>query len=158
MLNPKQRRLYQRGYAGLLAQITRLVQLAPAPDSNIGALVLYGSTARLEPHRDSDADLLVLLCDWERRDQGSDVIVEASSIEDVWPFSPLRTNLQVSNLPAELLDQIAQDGVLLYLRPGLQLPATLQSLRSYADWREQVQRLLQQPISASTGKSSARDV
>ncbi|HEY7349715.1 MAG TPA: nucleotidyltransferase domain-containing protein [Ktedonobacterales bacterium] len=148
MLNPKQRRLYQRGYAGLLAQITRLVQLAQAPDSNIAALVLYGSTARLEPHRDSDADLIVLLCDWEQRSQASAIVVEASSIYDVWPFSPLRTDLQASNLPADLLDQVAQDGILLYLRPGLQLPAALQSLRPYEHWLGQVERLLHQPISA----------
>jgi hypothetical protein len=148
MLNPKQRRLYQRGYTGLLTQIERLVQLVQAPDSNIGALVLYGSTARLEPHRDSDADLIVLLCDWERRDQGRDLIVEVSSIYDVWPLSPLRTDLQARNLPEELLEQIAQDGVLLYLRPGLQLPAALQSIQPYEQWRGQVERLVQQPISA----------
>lgn len=148
MLTLKQRRLYQRGYAGLLAQIRHLVQLAQAPDSNIAALVLYGSTARLEPHRDSDADLLVLLCDWERRNQGSEVIVEASSIDDVWPFSPLRTTLQASNLSSDLLEQIVQDGVLLYLRPGFQLPAVLQSIRSYEHWREQVEYLLHQPVPA----------
>jgi predicted nucleotidyltransferase len=148
MLNAKQQQLYQRGYAGLLAQITRLIQLAQAPDSNIGALVLYGSTARLEPHRDSDADLLVLLCDWEQRSQGSAVVVEASSIEDVWPFSPMRTDLQATNLPEDLLEQIAQDGVLLSLRPGLQLPAALQSIQTYEQWHGQVQRLVQLPISA----------
>jgi hypothetical protein len=148
MLNSKQRRLYQRGYAGLLAQITRLVQLAQAPDSNIGALILYGSTARLEPHRDSDADLLVLLCDWERKSQEWALVVEASSVYDVWPFSPLQTDLQASNLPSDLLEQVAQDGVLLYLRPGLQLPAVLQSIRPYEDWRGHVQRLVRQPISA----------
>lgn len=148
MLHPKQRRLYQRGYTGLLIQIERLVQLAQAPDSNIAALVLYGSTARLEPHRDSDADLVVLLCDWERRDQGRDLIVEVSSIYDVWPFSPLQTDLQASNLPGELLEQVAQDGVLLYLRPGLQLPAALQSIRSYEQWRGQVECLVQQTVSA----------
>lgn len=148
MLNPKQRRLYQRGYAGLLTQIERLVQLAQAPDSNIAALVLYGSTARLEPHRDSDADLLVLLCDWEQRSQAGAVVVEASSVYDVWPFSPLQTDLQAGNLPEELLQQIAQDGVLLYLRPGVQLPAVLQPIRLYEQWREQVERLVQQPVSA----------
>jgi DMSO/TMAO reductase YedYZ molybdopterin-dependent catalytic subunit len=148
MLNPKQRRLYQRGYAGLLTQITRLVQLAQAPDSNMAALVLYGSTSRLEPHKDSDADLLVLLCDWERRSQAGAIVVEASSVYDVWPFSPLRTDLQASNLPEELLEQIARDGVLLYLRPGVQLPAPLQSIRPYEQWRREVERLVQQPVSA----------
>lgn len=148
MLNPKQRRLYQRGYAGLLKQITHLVQLAQTPESNIAALVLYGSTARLEPHRDSDADLIVLLCDWERKSQEWALVVEASSVYDVWPFSPLQTDLQASNLPEDLLEQVAQDGVLLYLRPGLQLPAVLQSIRPYEQWRAQVERLVQQPVSA----------
>ncbi len=146
MLNAKQR-LYQRGYAGLLTQIERLVQLAQAPDSNIAALVLYGSTARLEPHRDSDADLLVLLCDWERKRQEWMLVVEASSVDDVWPFSPLQTDLQASNLPEDLLEQVAQDGVLLYLRPGVQLPAVLRSIRPYEAWRGQVERLVQQPVS-----------
>jgi hypothetical protein len=148
MLTPKQRRLYQRGFAGLLTQIAHLVQLAEAPDSNIGALVLYGSTARLEPHRDSDADLLVLLGDWERRSQVSALIVEASSIHDIWPFSPLRTTLQVGNLPLDLLEQIAQDGVLLYLRPGVPLPPVLRSIHSFEHWRTRVEHLLQQPVSA----------
>ena len=51
--------LYLRGFPTLLEQIRRLVALVPQ-DTNIGALILYGSIARLTPRNSSDADLLVL--------------------------------------------------------------------------------------------------
>lgn len=117
--------LYLRGFPALLEQIRRLVALAPQ-DTNIGALLLYGSTSRLAPRPSSDADLLVLCQQRFNREEderrGFALILEATSALDEWPFAPYVTDLAASDLPPALLRNIARDGVLLYCQPGLALP------------------------------------
>lgn len=151
--------LYLRGFPALLEQIRRLVALAPQ-DTNIGAIILYGSTARLAPRSSSDADILVLCQNPQRFNKEADdqrgfaLILEATSAADEWPFAPYVTDLAGSDLPPALLRNIARDGVLLYSRPGLALPPALARVRSYEDWQERVQTLLEryrqasQPVSA----------
>jgi len=87
-------------------------------------------------------------CEVSQAEQAGILIVEATSIYDEWPFAPLTSDLHISNLPEELVDQIAKDGVLLYLRPDLRLPAPLAPLTPAAAWRERVHALLTPAISA----------
>ncbi len=151
--------LYLRGLPTLLDQIRRLVDLAPQ-DTNIGALVLYGSTARLAPRSSSDADVLVLCQDPQQFNKEEDnrrgfaLVLEATSAADEWPFAPYVTDLAGSDLSPALLRNIARDGVLLYSRPGLTLPPAIAKVRPYRVWHERVQALLEkyqqvpQPASA----------
>lgn len=139
---------YRRGYAVLLTQISRLVMLA-RQDSNIGAMILYGSLARLNPHLTSDVDLL-LLCKEpqafiqaeEASGQGMYMIVEATSPDEEWPLAPQVTDLSASDLPAALLANIAEDGILLYQREGTVLPCALAESRPYEHWLARVENLM----------------
>ncbi|HLW01136.1 MAG TPA: nucleotidyltransferase domain-containing protein [Ktedonobacterales bacterium] len=146
--------LYLRGFPALLEQIRRLVALAPQ-DTNIGALILYGSTARLTPRSSSDADVLILCQNPQRFNKEEDercgfaLILEATSAGDEWSFAPYVTDLAGSDLPSALLRNIARDGVLLYSRPGLALPTALAKARPYQVWHERVQTLLEQYQQAS---------
>lgn len=147
----KKAQLYLRGYPTLIDQINRLVSLAQTRDPNIGALILYGSTARLAPRYASDADVLVL-CERprefsphspeNRQDRGIYLIVEATSAEDEWPFAVLDTDLQGSDLSPLLLANVTRDGVLLYQREGVSLPPALEKLQPYETWLKRVQALL----------------
>ncbi|HEY7346952.1 MAG TPA: nucleotidyltransferase domain-containing protein [Ktedonobacterales bacterium] len=151
--------LYLRGFPALLDQIRRLVALAPQ-DTNIGAIILYGSTARLAPRSSSDADVLVLCQNPQRFNkeederQGFSLMLEATSAADEWPFTPYVTDLAGSDLAPALLRNIARDGVLLYGRSGLVLSPALAKVRPYRVWQERVQALLEryqqapQPASA----------
>ncbi|HEY7355773.1 MAG TPA: nucleotidyltransferase domain-containing protein [Ktedonobacterales bacterium] len=151
--------LYRRGFPALLEQIRRLVALAPQ-DANIGAIILYGSTARLAPRSSSDADVLVLCREPQRFNKEADdqhgfaLILEATSAADEWPFAPYVTDLAASDLPPALLRNIARDGVLLYCQPGMVLPPTFATVQPYTAWQERVQALLEryqqapQPASA----------
>jgi hypothetical protein len=140
--------LYLRGLPTLLEQIRRLVALVPQ-DTNIGALILYGSTARLTPRYSSDADVLVLCRDSRRFNkeehdrQGFSLILEATSAADEWPFAPYVTDIEGSDLSPALVKNIARDGVLLYCRPGLTLPPALAKVRPYQTWQKQVQAVLE---------------
>lgn len=139
---------YQRGYAVLLTQISRLVMLA-RQDSNIGALILYGSLARLSPRLTSDVDLL-LLCKEpqafiraeEASGRGMYMMVEATSPDEEWSLAPQVTNLSASDLPAALLANIAEDGVLLYQRKGIELPGAMAKLMPYERWLARVENLM----------------
>jgi predicted nucleotidyltransferase len=139
---------YQRGYAVLLTQISRLVMLA-RQDSNIGAMILYGSLARLNPHLTSDVDLL-LLCKEpqtfiqaeEASGRGMYMIVEATSPEEEWPLAPQVTDLGASDLPIDLLNNIAKDGVLLYQGEGTALPGAMAELTPYEHWVARVENLM----------------
>ncbi len=50
-------------YPLLLSQLRHLVALARVRDPNVAFITLFGSTARLEPHIHSDADVLILVHD-----------------------------------------------------------------------------------------------
>lgn len=139
---------YQRAYAVLLAQISQLVALA-RQDANIGAMLLYGSLARLNPRLTSDVDLLILCQEPqafiqadEASGQGMYMMVEATSSAEEWPLSPLVTDFNASDLPDALLANIAQDSVLLYQREGTTLPRALAEPRLYKYWAAQVEELI----------------
>jgi predicted nucleotidyltransferase len=146
-----------------MKQINLLVDLVRVHDPNICALILFGSTARLTPHRFSDADLLILcqrpqefdsLYLGDQKYRGVALIVEAISAEDEWSFASLVSDLQVSDLSTDLVANIARDGVLLYQREGVPLPPALTNLQPYEAWVKRVEALLEkcqkavQPASA----------
>lgn len=152
MVKPKLKPYLRRGYPILLAQLSQLVRLS-VQDPNIGALVLYGSIARLTPHWSSDVDVL-LLCQkpqafiWagEASQQGMYLIVEVTSPEEEWSLAPQVTDLAASDLSPTLLANIAHDGVLLYQRAGTTLPPAMVGLLPYERWMERVQRRLGAPL------------
>lgn len=132
----------------LLTQISRLVMLA-RQDSNIGAMILYGSLARLSPHLTSDVDLLVLCQEpqafiqaEEASGRGMYMMVEATSPDEEWPLAPQVTDLSASDLPAALLANITEDGILLYQREGTVLPRALAESRPYEHWLARVENLI----------------
>jgi predicted nucleotidyltransferase len=57
---------YRRTDPPLLRTLERLAERAGRDDPNIALLALCGSVARLEPHADSDADVLILVDDPDR--------------------------------------------------------------------------------------------
>lgn len=148
-----QRTLYRQAYSALLCQIDRLRALLQHDDI-IDLVVLFGSTARLTPHRNSDADLLILAGQPERFYQRMDhtqagvallVAAEQAAMEHggwEWPFISL-VEKQVSDLPPALLANIAREGVLLYQRQEVSLPPPLTQLLPYATWRKRVEALLE---------------
>lgn len=139
---------YQQGYVVLLTQISQLVTMA-RQDANIGAMLLYGSLARLSPRLTSDVDLLILCQEPqafiqadETSGRGMYMMVEATSPNEEWPLSPLVTDLGASDLPVPLLNNIAEDGVLLYQREGTALPRTLARVAPYERWMSRVEELI----------------
>jgi hypothetical protein len=139
----------QRGYTVLVDQLDHLVHLIGQQDPNIGAAVLFGSTARLTPRAASDVDLLVLCHEPRdfiapaREGVGMSLLGAATRPGEEWGLIPVVSNLKGSDLPEALLANIARDGVLVYQQPGAMLPPALAHLPTYAQWRERVQQLLE---------------
>jgi hypothetical protein len=155
MAKPKLEPHLYRGYPLLLTQLRHLVRLS-AQDANIGALILYGSLARLTPHESSDVDLLVLCQEpqafidaEEASGRGMYMIVEVTHPAEVWSLAPQVTDMQASDLSPVLLANIAHDGVLLYQRGGATLPPALAKLVPQERWMERVQRLLSASLTVS---------
>jgi hypothetical protein len=150
-MSQSQTALYRRAYPALLCQIDHLRARLPH-DDNIGLVVLFGSTARLTPHWNSDAELLILVRQPARFYQhqphsGVALLVEAEQVAMgrggwEWPFISL-VEQQVSDLPTTLLEDIAHDGVLLYQQQGMSLPPPLAQLLPYETWGKQVESLLE---------------
>jgi hypothetical protein len=150
-MNRSQAVLYRRAYPALLCQIDEL-RARLGQDDNIGLVVLFGSTARLTPHRNSDADLLILAQQPERYyrhppQAGVALLVaaEQAAIEHggwEWPFISV-VEQRASDLPPALLENIARDGVLLYQRQDAPLPPPLTRLLPYETWRMRVEALLE---------------
>jgi predicted nucleotidyltransferase len=150
-MNRSQTALYRRAYPALLCQIDHL-RAWLSHDDNIGLVVLFGSTARLTAHQNSDADLLILVRQPASFYQhpphaGVALLVEAeqAAMEHggwEWPFISL-VEQQVSDLPPALLKNIARDGVLLYLRQDMPLPPPLAHLLPYETWRKRIETLLE---------------
>jgi hypothetical protein len=137
------------GYHVLLDQLNQLSASLGQQDPNIGAVILFGSIARLTPRWESDADLL-FLCSAphafitpERAGIGMALFADLTRPDQEWSFIPVVSDLSGSDLPEALLTTIAHDGVLVYQRPGVVLPQPLAQVRPYADWLAQVQLLLE---------------
>lgn len=147
-MREKRARLYEREYPLLLQQIEWLIALA-REEPNIAALVLFGSTARLEPGATSDADLLALLHNPYLSLPGNtwpqivDVVVKAEEDSSCsWPFSIVDGDAQASDLDPDFLENVARDGVLLYQQEGVSLPVALRSLQPYEHWLKRVEALM----------------
>lgn len=147
--------LYQYEYPLLLGQIERLVELVERNDPNVALLALFGSTARLTPHRSSDADLLVLVHDlrpfhpYITGCQIAPILRLMGQAENApdghicrWHFSLVEGNLLGDDIDEEFLENVAAHGVLLYRQAGVSLPPVLDSLQPFPDWVERVQRML----------------
>jgi predicted nucleotidyltransferase len=154
----RQRALYRREYPRLIRQLTTLARLAAERDPNIAFIALFGSTARWEPHQDSDADVLILATDPAAfdaaasdasdadTDADADVASDASGVHLLWMAyqGDLRGKWDdLGRWPAtafvsDLLGNVARDGVEVYRRPGFAPPARLARLERLGDWAARV--------------------
>jgi len=148
--------LYLQEYPLLIRQITRLVELVRDHDPNVTLLALFGSTARLAPHRSSDADLLVLVHDIRQfyplttGAQSASVLGLLREAEDApdgricrWHFSIVPGNALGADVDEEFLKNVAGHGVLLYRQEGASIPPVLEHLQPFDIWLERVQALLE---------------
>lgn len=142
-------RYLAHGYRVLLEQLNQLSAFLSQQDPNVGAVILFGSIARLTPRWESDVDVL-FLCTAphafiapERAGIGMALFADLTRPDQEWSFIPVVSDLEGRDLPEALLANIADDGVLVYQQPGVDLPQALAQLRPYADWLAQVQRLLE---------------
>lgn len=154
----RQDALYQREYPRLFRQLEWLSRLALEQDPNVALIVLFGSTARLEPHHDSDADVLILTADPAlfaagQPYPGIDIVWKAyqadlaGAWDDLgrWPATAVVSDERASDLGEDLLSNIARDGVEIYRRAGYVPPALLADLQPYAAWRATVARVVDLP-------------
>lgn len=149
--------LYKAEYPLLLSQLKHLVALARARDPNVAFIALFGSTARLEPHQYSDADVLILVHDQAqfyaaKPTPGVALLSMAYQEEAVssgdadrlgsWPVTAVVSDVATSDLDADFLNNVARDGVELYRQPGYEPPAILFHLTPWERWRQRVNRRL----------------
>jgi hypothetical protein len=143
-------RYLAHGYHVLLEQLDQLSPFLGQKDPNVGAVILFGSTARLTPRWASDVDVLFLcrsphaFIAPERTGMGMALFADLTRPDQEWAFIPVVSDLEGSDLPEALLANIAQDGVLVYQCLEVELPPALARLPRYAQWRERVQHLLEQ--------------
>lgn len=150
-------KLYRREYPLLLSQLKHLVALARVRDPNIAFIALFGSVARMEPGRYSDADVLILV-----RDQAQFYAAqptpgvallwmayqeEATASDDSerlgnWPVTAVVSDGAASDLDHDFLNNVARDGVELYRQPGYTPPPMLGHLTPWERWRRRVTRKL----------------
>ncbi len=161
-------RMYLREYPYLLRQIRRLVELVRAQDPNVALLVLFGSTARLEPGPYSDSDLLILLYNPRviyEPDKTAKIIRLIGEAEEApyeewcdWPFSGMVSDAQGSDLDADFLENVGTHGVLLYQQAGATLPPALTRLQPFDVWLERVNGLLAQCEQVLASKTLPRGI
>lgn len=149
--------LYRHEYPLLLSQLKHLVTLARTRDPNVAFIALFGSAARLEPHRHSDADVLILVHDqaqfyaaWPT--PGVALLWMAYQEEAVrsgdderlgnWPVAAVVSDAAASDLDHDFLNNVARDGVELYRQSGYTPPVTLTQLSPWEQWRRIVSKQL----------------
>lgn len=142
---------YPRFCRTLHALITQAQQGAAGP---VALLALFGSVARLEPARWSDADLLVLFREQpsSRARYRQQVLrllrcVRATEIATgnetlSWPLTPVIGMADGSDLDTDFLAEVGHHGVHLYLAPGYRPPAPLAALQPLGRWVMSVEALL----------------
>ncbi|HEX5158193.1 MAG TPA: nucleotidyltransferase domain-containing protein [Ktedonobacterales bacterium] len=150
-------KLYGREYPLLLSQLKHLVALARVHDPNVAFIALFGSTARMEPERYSDADLLILAHDQAQfyaaqPTLGASLLWRAYQAEAAnsgdserlgrWPVTAVVSDVTASDLDQDFLNNVARDGVELYRQPGYTPPPMLAHLTSWDKWRRQLVRKL----------------
>ena len=120
-----------QGYRVLAHQLIELAELIGQRDPNIGTVLLFGSTARLNAHEASDVDLLFLCFDPRvftappREGVGMSLLVDITSPEEEWGLVPVVTDLCASDVSEALLANVARDGVVVYHLPSASLPPVL---------------------------------
>ncbi len=134
-----------------------LVNLARARDPNVAFIALFGSTARLEPHIHSDADVLVLVHDQTQfyaaePTPGAALLWMAYQEEAVssgdnerlgnWPVTAVVSDAAASDLDTDFLNNVARDGVELYRQPLYTPPEILAHLTTWDQWQRRLQRRL----------------
>lgn len=129
---------YGHGYRVLLDQLAQLARLSQ-DDENVGVVILFGSTARLTPNNESDADLLFLCHDTRAfiapaEGRGMSLLGEITRPGEEWGLIPVVSDLCASDLPPALVANIAREGVLVYQQPGVTLPAAFVQVQPYASW------------------------
>ncbi|HEY1390436.1 MAG TPA: nucleotidyltransferase domain-containing protein [Ktedonobacterales bacterium] len=150
-------KLYRREYPLLLSQLEHLVALARTYDPNIAFIALFGSTARMEPGRYSDAERLILVRDQAQfyaaqPTPGAALLwmayqADASSSGDderlgSWPLTAVVSDAAASDLDHDFLNNVARDGVELYRQTGYIPPDILARLTPWERWRRRVTRKL----------------
>lgn len=148
-----------QGYRVLANQLIELAELIGQRDPNIGAVLLFGSTARLDAHEASDVDLLFLCFDPRvftappREGMGMSLLVDIISPEEEWGLVPVVTDLCASDVSEALLANVARDGVVVYHLPSVSLPPVLTQVPPLASWLAQVQRLLREEAPLPLGQT-----
>jgi predicted nucleotidyltransferase len=148
-----------QGYRVLASQLIELAQVVDQRDPNIGAVLLFGSTARLDAHEASDVDLLFLCFDPHvftappHEGVGMSLLVDITSPEEEWGLVPVVTDLCASDVSEALLANIARDGVVVYQLPSVSLPRVLAQVPPLASWLAQVQRLLHEEAPLTLGQT-----
>jgi predicted nucleotidyltransferase len=146
--------LYAREYPRLIATLERIAERASARDDlPINLLALFGSVARLTPHKCSDADLLVLftgcpdhLTELERTTDLVHIIrrAEDETVDEQyrWPIMPIPGDERTSDLDPDFVATVSREGVLLYHRPGALIPDALTHLEPFEQWQRRVNERL----------------
>lgn len=146
--------LYAHEYPRLFETLRRIVaRAASSNDAHISSLILFGSVARLTPHLHSDTDMLVLFthvadrAEWNSNLTATLRIIRGAEDETMderyrWHIVPIPADAQASDLDHDFLETVGREGVLLYQRDGFTLPAPLQSLESFAQWKARLRQLL----------------
>src|SRR6185437_15540665 len=131
-------KLYRREYPLLLSQLRHLVALAYARDPNVAFIALFGSVARMEPGRYSDADVLILVHNQTQFYAGQPTpgaaLLWMAYQADVansgdeqrlsgWPITAVVSDGAASDLDRDFVNNVARDGVELYRRSGF-IPPT----------------------------------
>jgi len=121
-------------------------------DLNVACLALFGSTARLTPGPESDADLLILahnarlFYEVGKAARVMYLLREAWEAPEgqwcAWSFSAITSDAHASDLDEDFVAIVAHDGVLLYQQEGVALPPALAGLTPYAVWLKRVEALL----------------
>jgi Polymerase beta, Nucleotidyltransferase len=143
-------------YLCVCERLERLAHVVEERDPNILAIILYGSIARLTPHRMSDLDVFLIVQDeaqfasapaasGDRRGIAllSEAEYPAYPEMVAWSFSPLAWAVdQLTHVEETLVENIGRDGVLVYSRgswPLPTLPSPWKALASYPQWKQRVE-------------------
>jgi predicted nucleotidyltransferase len=154
--------MYAEQLPAVVRVLRAIAETLPTADERIVLVALFGSVARLSPHTASDTDVLVLL----------DVLGGAATREQVetalahewfalvrecshrangalldWGVSTVTGDAEASDLDDDFVSIVGREGVLLYLRPGMEPPAALAHLTPFAVWAERVSALLDRCLS-----------
>lgn len=154
---PEEPKPYLLEYPRFRVMLTTLIERTRDGEAgSIALLVLFGSVARLEPMRWSDADLLVVLDDapgalsraaWRERTLRFLRLVRGieTTIGDGmsrWPLIPLFCDRRGSDIDPDFLAVVGGHGVRLYQAPGYTPPPVLAELQPLETWLAQVEQAL----------------